>query len=339
MALAFTDALVSSYGIARVLAGEEDAVMNSVDFHRSGNFCAVSRSDGVVSVINAISGATHKTILTKRFGADLVRYTHHPDCLLWTSQNKAEDHSIRYHSTYDNKFLRYFTGHKKRVTSLMMHPTADEFLSASEDGTFRMWDIRCAEATGLLDCGPSKPALSAAYDSDGLVFGVYTGDNLVRMYDARNFNDGPFAKFSLDEESISSALRPLLQSRQYKGGRVDVHAIQFSPDQQHILLNTSSGVLIQLDAFEGRLTRLFASHSNPSGMKLGAAYSPDGAYIAAGADDGTVCMYNANTGAVTVPAMKGHIGPVFDVQWNPQRHLLASVHANTILWMPPATAT
>jgi WD40 repeat protein len=29
-----------------------------------------------------------------------------------------------------------------RVTSLMMHPASDEFMSASLDGTIRLWDIR-----------------------------------------------------------------------------------------------------------------------------------------------------------------------------------------------------
>ncbi|KAF0700430.1 Aste57867_9055 [Aphanomyces stellatus] len=338
MALAFTDSIVQSYGIGRVLPGEEDAMLSSIDFHRTGNFCAVARNDGVISSINCTSGTLSKTILSKRYGCDIVRFSHHADCLLWSSQNDANDHAIRYHSLYDNKFLRYFSGHTKKVTSLMMHPTADEFLTASLDGSFRLWDLRSPDATGHLACGENKPIISAAYDSDGLVFGVYSGDSLVRMYDARNFTEGPFAKFSLHEESISSALRPLLQSRQFKGSSVDVHAIQFSPDQQHILLNTTAGVLIQLDAFEGKLTRLFASHSNLSGMKLGAVYSPDGGYIAAGGDDGNICMYNANTGAVVSGAMKGHLGPVFDLQWNPQRHMLGSVHANTLLWIPPQQA-
>ncbi|ETV92348.1 hypothetical protein H310_13389 [Aphanomyces invadans] len=338
MALPLTEAVVQSYGVAKVFAGEEDALMTSLDFHRTGAYCVTARSDGHISSLNCTSGSLNKMVLSKRYGVDIVRFSHHPDCLLWSSQNEANDHAVRYHSLYDNKFLRYFTGHTKRVTSLTMHPTADEFLTASMDTTVRMWDIRCQSATGLLNCGDASTAVCAAYDSDGLVFGVYTGDSLVRMYDARNFNDGPFAKFSLQDDSISSALRPLLQSRGFKA-KLDVHAIQFSADQQHILLNTTAGVLVQLDAFEGKLTRIFASHSNPAGKKLGASYSPDGTYIACGAEDGSLTIYNANTGAVTSPAKSAHIGPVVDVQWNPQRHLIGSVHANTIFWLPASTSS
>ncbi|RHY16918.1 hypothetical protein DYB26_006489 [Aphanomyces astaci] len=293
MALALSDAVVQSYGIARVFPGEEDVLTTSVDFHRTGGYCATARR-GVVSHINCTTGMLNKNIHTKQYGAEIVRFTHHPDCMIWSSQNDFDDHAIRYHSVYDNKFLRYFSGHTKKVTSLMMHPTADEFLTASMDSTFRMWDIRVKTATGLLNCGENNTAISAAYDSDGLVFGVYTGDSLVRMYDARNYNDGRFLSFV---DTI-----------------IDVVLFLHHPDQQHILLNTNAGLLVQLDAFEGKLVRSIVR-----------------------ADDGSMTIYNANTGAVTAAAKPGHIGPVMDVQWNPQRHLIASVHANTIFWMPPAT--
>lgn len=54
---------------------------------------------------------------------------------------------IRYHSLFDNKFLRYYTGHTNRVTSLVMHPSADAFVSASLDGTICIWDLRRSEPT------------------------------------------------------------------------------------------------------------------------------------------------------------------------------------------------
>ncbi len=95
-----------------------------------------------------------------------------------------------------------------------------------------------------------------------------------------------------------------------------------------------SCIMIAMTSLEQK--RVFASHSNINGQRLGAGYSPDGKYVACGADDGSICVYDAYSGAVTVPALKGHIGPVFDLKWNPQRHLLGSIHANTIFWMPSA---
>lgn len=54
--------------------------------------------------------------------------------------------TIRYLSLHDNKYLRYFKGHKSRVTSLCMSPEDDTFMSASEDKTVRLWDLRSTNA-------------------------------------------------------------------------------------------------------------------------------------------------------------------------------------------------
>lgn len=89
-----------------------------------------------------------KTILTKRYGVGIVRFTHHPDCVIFSSASNANDSTfnslsctkkqggwitefclldciclcsdrIRYHSFFDNKFLRYYTGHTDRYMDLI----------------------------------------------------------------------------------------------------------------------------------------------------------------------------------------------------------------------------
>ena len=35
--------------------------------------------------------SVNKTIFTKRYGVDLVKYTHHPDCILFSSLNDSND--------------------------------------------------------------------------------------------------------------------------------------------------------------------------------------------------------------------------------------------------------
>lgn len=193
-------------------------------------------------------------------------------------------------------------------------------------------------------------SVCGAYDQEGVVFGVYTDDHLVRMYDARNYQDGPFGKFSLYDTSILSVLEPYLQRLQAPSlGAKKLHAvdIKFSPDGNQLLVSTNRGVVLHLDAFEGHLLHLFTKHMDDAllrsggssvaleSLQLGSAYSPDGAYVTIGSADGRVVVYRAATGEHVHTLARGHDGPVADLQWNPQRHMLGSVGGNsTVLWTP-----
>ena len=45
-------------------------------------------------------------------------------------------------SLKENKYIRYFGGHDKRVVTLAMNPTDETFLSGSLDKSIRLWDLR-----------------------------------------------------------------------------------------------------------------------------------------------------------------------------------------------------
>ena len=185
-----------------------------------------------------------------------------------------------------------------------------------------------------------QPAASVcgAYDQEGVVFGVYTDDHLIRMYDARNYQDGPFAKFSLYDNSILSVLDPYLarlQAPNANAKKLHAHDIKFSPDGNQLLVATNRGVFLHLDAFEGQLLHMFTNHeANQRGdVKLGTAYSADGAYVTTGSEDGRIFVYRASNGEHVHTLPRGHQGAVVDLQWNPQRHLLGSIGSNsTVFW-------
>lgn len=181
--------------------------------------------------------------------------------------------------------------------------------------------------------------ICSAYDQEGVVFGVYSDDHLIRMYDARNYQEGPFAKFSLYDASIVAALQPFLaraQAPNLDAKRLHATEIKFSPDGNNLLVATNRGPFLQLDAFDGHLVHMFTEHVGPQHhveLKLGSAYSPDGAYVTTGSEDGRIFMYRAASGELVHALPRGHAGPVVDLQWNPQRHLLASAGANsTVFW-------
>ncbi len=157
---------------------------------------------------------------------------HHDQSILHTSKPSPKSnappqiaHEIRYLSLFDNSYLRFFTGHEGRVTSLSMSATDDRFLSASVDGTVRLWALQqptvraCvgkrtrsvygtrhvpptnanankhqAIGIGHLPHAQGSPAL-VAFDQEGLIFAACAriqgpgqpGRHVLKLFDCRQF--------------------------------------------------------------------------------------------------------------------------------------------------------
>lgn len=121
-----------------------------------------------------------KTFYSRKYGVSHVRFTHGRSNIIHASSRPGEN-DIRYHSMHDNKYLLYFRGHTARVHSLQMHPTEDSFISAGDDGTVRMYDLRNPKPKALLsEIGAS---CLAAFDNSGAVFAVASGTHrTVALY-------------------------------------------------------------------------------------------------------------------------------------------------------------
>lgn len=56
----------------------------------------------------------------------------------------------------------------------------------------RLWDLRTHICQGLLHT-PGNPV--ASFDQQGLVFGVATESGMLKLYDVRSYDKGPFDTF------------------------------------------------------------------------------------------------------------------------------------------------
>lgn len=189
---------------------------------------------------------------------------------------------IRYHSFYDNRYLRYFKGHTARVTSLAIDPKQDGFISASEDGTIRLWAFNSSNSTGMVKCRnhfADHPV--ATYDAEGLVFAVYSDDSFIRLYDARNYQHGPFIKFSLHTQPILQALARMLEIHGVPREQLYATRLEFSRDGKDLLVMTNINACLLLDGYEGGLKQCFSNEQHSIGS-LGAGLSPDGKFVAVG---------------------------------------------------------
>jgi len=274
-------------------------------------------------------GTMKKTVYSKRYGVDLVRFTHHPQAVLVASKN-GWDESIRYLSLYDHKFLRYFKGHKQKVVSLELHPQNDTFLSAALDNSVRLWDLRSNVCQGLIRV-TGRPAV--AYDPSGLIFAIACGSDIVKLFDDRNCDKGPFSTTKINPVNKNSLTSAPSAS--------DWTFVKISPDGKYILLATTSSTLYLLDAFDGNLVRTFSNFSNKGKSVIEAGFTPDSLYVFSGSDDGSIHLWETETGNNVCSAWTGHTSPVSVVQFNPTKMLVASgdTAGNLALWVPNSIKT
>lgn len=124
-----------------------------------------------------------------QYGVDLVRFTHHNDAVICASKN-GWDESLRYLSLHDNRYLRYFKGHRDRVVSLAMSPRDDTFISGSLDNTIRIWDLNsnsCQVPTLYTLCALyySYFTLSTLFTLRSLYTPIYSTTLLSALYNLR----------------------------------------------------------------------------------------------------------------------------------------------------------
>lgn len=88
----------------------------------------------------------------------------------------------RYLSLHDNKYIRYFVGHSKRVVSLCVSPDKEMFISASLDQSIKLWDLRSPNCQGHI-CVRNNPLVSL--DPDGIVLAAGLDSETLKLYDIR----------------------------------------------------------------------------------------------------------------------------------------------------------
>jgi len=307
-----TETAVRSFAVAKLFRDHKDKI-NSMDFSTDGSTLISSSDDDSIVLYNCLEGVKGKQTFSKKYGVDLIRLTHAANTAVHAS-TKVDD-TIRYLSLHDNKYIRYFPGHTKKVTCLCMSPADDLFISGSLDRTLRLWDLRSNNCQGLMNL-PSRPV--AAFDPEGLIFGVGMEANLIKLYDLRTFDKGPFSTFKLDCEIDC-----------------DWTGLKFSPDGRYILITTNGSVIRLIDAYDGHVKHSLKGHVNEVGDPLEASFSPDNHYIFSGTSNGCVTCWQVETGASTVlQNNKSHVGPVQCCQFNPKYMMMVTACQHIAFWLP-----
>jgi len=250
------------------------------------------------------------------------------------SKDPKKDHALRYHSLHDNTYLRYFVGHTDQVVSVSMSAKTDQFLSAAQDKTVRLWDLRTNACSGVVQC---RTTPSVAYDLQGLIFAAATDDGEVKLYDARGYDKGPFTTFAIGTKDSATGNKPR------------VTCAKFSPDGE-LLLMVAGGTMYILNAFEGNEVMRINVGGETGGMGQGkdaagetgnnleACWTPDGQYVLSGGADSRVHVWSVKTGGKVAVWGARHAGIPSSVRFAPGMMLAASgcTEGGCALWIPQA---
>lgn len=307
-----TDNVIRSYKVAKLFRENTDKI-TSIDYSSDGLLLITCSEDDQIVIYDCELGASKRTVYSKKYGVDLIRFTHAKHTAIHAS-TKIDD-TVRYLSLHDNKYLRYFPGHTKKVNSLCLSPIDDTFISGSYDKTIRLWDLRSPNCQGIMHVTGSRPI--AAYDPEGLIFGVGVNSDTIKLYDVRSFDKGPFSNFKFAPEK-----------------ECDWTGIKFSADGKLVLISTNGSIIRTFDAYNGQCLQTLAGFLNNKGCPLEASFTPDSKYVISGSTDGRIHIWNAEKGFKLCVLEADHPSPVQTIQFNPKFNMMASACTNLAFWIP-----
>ena len=181
---------------------------------------------------------------------------------------------------HNNAVLR---GHTDDVYSAAFSPDGKRIVSASRDGTIRIWDALTGKQTGDPLEGHTDYVYSAAFSPDGKRIVSTSRDKTIRIWDAQT------------GKQIGEPL---------EGHTGVVRSASFSPDGKRIVSASWDGTIRIWDAHTGKqIGEPLVGHTH---IVLSAVFSPDGKRIVSTSGDRTIRIWDPQTGKQIGDPLEGH---------------------------------
>ena len=199
------------------------------------------------------------------------------------------------------------TGHGGPVDFASFNRSGNQLLTAAEDNTARLWDVRSGAALAILR-GHTDWVVSATFNPSGERIVTASFDNTARLWDAK-----------------SGALLKVLAGH---GERVMFAT--FNPSDERIVTASFDNTARLWDAKSGALLKVLTGHGDAVNF---VSFSPAGEYLVTASYDRTARLWDAKSGA-QMAVFAGHEDWVRTARFNPagNRVITASYDRTSRLW-------
>lgn len=275
-----------------------DGDVNAIRWTPSGLIVATGGGDRKVKLWEIANGQLLiKNILIGSNAAVMSLDFNAEESLLLASSN---DFASRVWTVADSRLRHTLTGHGGKVMAAKFLGESSKVVSGSHDRTLKIWDLRSRACIRTIFAGSS---CNDVVTSDGAGTNIISGhfDKRIRFWDTR---------------SESNANEIQLQGK--------VTSLDLSPDGMCLLSCVRDDSLKLLDLRMNQVMRTFCA----DGFKVGCdwtrtKFSPDGQYVIAGSQDGSIYIWNTSSGKVE-KILREHNAVITACAWNPAGNYIMS---------------
>jgi WD40 repeat protein len=228
----------------------------------------------------------------------------------WLKDKQAWVGEIDLFDVKSGKQIATIKGHSEPILAIAFHPQGEQIVTASEDGSARVWEVATGKELLLLK-GHTGPVAAVAYSPSGDLIATGGEDKTVKLWSAKDGKE--------------------IRSEKKHDRRVD--AVAFSPDGKLLVAGGQDGTVTIWETVLGDGATVPVRTFKTGEGVLAVALSPDGAKLAAAGWGNAVQIWDTKSGK-ELGGLAGHERPISSVVFNlaGDRVISASLDQTVCVW-------